>query len=73
MAATPEKQGVPPFNTYFVPENDLQYLPPYLRDVPETPKEVKCATAGEWPTWLEGTFLRYVSPQNYCVFMRRQL
>lgn len=53
------------YNNYFVPESDLKYVPPYLRDVPETPEEVKCATAGTWPSWLEGTFVRYVSLPGY--------
>ncbi|KAL8375618.1 hypothetical protein RB595_006948 [Gaeumannomyces hyphopodioides] len=46
------------YNNYFVPEEDLKYVPPYLSDVPETPQEVKCQTKGTWPDWLEGTFLR---------------
>lgn len=50
--------GTASYNCYFVPEQDLKYVPPYLRDVPETPQEVKCQTRGTWPGWLEGTFLR---------------
>jgi torulene dioxygenase len=46
------------YNTYFVPEEDLIYLPPYLRDVPETPEEVECETNGTWPPWLNGSFVR---------------
>ncbi|KAL3475742.1 carotenoid oxygenase [Aspergillus californicus] len=46
------------YNNYFVPEKDLKYVPPYLRDVSETPKEAQCPTKGRWPTWIEGTFLR---------------
>ncbi|KAI9170552.1 retinal pigment epithelial membrane family protein [Paramyrothecium foliicola] len=46
------------YNNYFVPEEDLKYLPPYLRDVPETPEEVECQTTGVWPVWLHGSFLR---------------
>lgn len=46
------------YNNYFVKEEDLQYVPPYLRDVPETTQEVKCSTTGSWPTWLEGTLIR---------------
>ncbi|KAL6416054.1 retinal pigment epithelial membrane family protein [Ilyonectria robusta] len=46
------------YNNYFVSEKDLKYVPPYLRDVPETPNEVQCPTKGAWPTWLEGTFVR---------------
>ena len=46
------------YNNYFVREEDLKYVPPYLRDVPETPREVECVTEGKWPNWLEGTFLR---------------
>ncbi|RYP03285.1 hypothetical protein DL764_005241 [Monosporascus ibericus] len=46
------------YNWYTVTEDDLKYAPPYLRDVPETPKEVECKLAGTWPTWLHGSFLR---------------
>ncbi|KAH8881041.1 hypothetical protein GQ53DRAFT_889010 [Thozetella sp. PMI_491] len=46
------------YNNYFVKEADLKYVPPYLRDTPETREEVKCATAGNWPQWLCGTFVR---------------
>lgn len=52
----PEKK---PYNNYFVPEKDLKYVPPYFRDTPETTIEVNCVTAGVWPTWLNGTFVRY--------------
>lgn len=58
MAAATQTAPQVPYNNYFVPEDDLKYVPPYLRDVPETTEEVKCATGGTWPTWLEGTFLR---------------
>jgi torulene dioxygenase len=61
MVAAAQRQGAVHYNNYFVPEKDLQYVPPYLRDVPETVDEVECSTAGRWPTWLEGTFLRYES------------
>lgn len=50
----------PGYNQYFLPEEDLQYLPPYLRDVPETTTETQCSTAGTWPSWLKGTFVRLV-------------
>lgn len=56
--ASPTKQE-PLYNNYFIPEKDLKYVPPYFRDVAETPQEVKCATAGIWPEWLDGTFVRY--------------
>ncbi|KAI6778191.1 retinal pigment epithelial membrane family protein [Emericellopsis cladophorae] len=46
------------YNTYFVPEEDLIYLLPYLRDVPETPEEIECVTNGTWPPWLDGSFVR---------------
>ncbi|EXA32384.1 hypothetical protein FOVG_16430 [Fusarium oxysporum f. sp. pisi HDV247] len=46
------------YNSYFVHEKDLKYVPPYIKDVPETPNEVECRTSGPWPTWLEGTLLR---------------
>lgn len=48
------------YNKYFVPEEDLKYLPPYLRDVPETREEIKCQISGAWPKWLEGTLIRLV-------------
>lgn len=48
------------YNNYFVGLEDLKYLPPYLRNVPETPQEVICATKGTWPAWLKGSFVRYV-------------
>lgn len=54
-----QKQN-PGFNQYFLPEEDLKYLPPYLRDVPETPNEVECQVSGTWPSWLHGTFVRCV-------------
>ena len=46
------------FNDHFVPEENIKYLPPYLRDVPETPEPIKCPTSGSWPEWLHGDFLR---------------
>lgn len=46
------------YNNYFVPEADLKYVPPYFRDTPETVDEVTCPTKGEWPSWLNGTFMR---------------
>jgi torulene dioxygenase len=53
------------YNNYFVAEKDLQYVPPYFRDTPETTSEVYCVTRGVWPEWLSGTFVRYVrSPQT---------
>ncbi|CAK7198349.1 hypothetical protein SEUCBS139899_001010 [Sporothrix eucalyptigena] len=55
--ASPTKQELL-YNNYFVPEKDLKYVPPYFRDVAETPQEVKCTTAGIWPEWLDGTFVR---------------
>jgi hypothetical protein len=61
MAIGTQRQDSVHYNNYFVPEKDLQYIPPYFRDVPETIDEVECLTAGTWPTWLEGTFLRYGS------------
>jgi torulene dioxygenase len=47
-----------PYNNYFVGEKDLKYVPPYLKDSPETPKEVECETEGAWPKWVNGTFMR---------------
>ncbi|VUC25874.1 unnamed protein product [Clonostachys rosea] len=58
MATMAQETTKAPYNNYFIPEKDLKYVPPYFRDVPETPKEVKCVTAGNWPKWLEGSFLR---------------
>ncbi|KAK9775669.1 putative Carotenoid oxygenase [Seiridium cardinale] len=46
------------YNNYFVREEDLKYVPPYFRDTPETVDEVICPTAGVWPSWLSGTFMR---------------
>ena len=46
------------YNNYFVPEDDIKYLPPYMRDVPETPDSVQCPTKGSWPEWLHGSFMR---------------
>ncbi|KAF6836466.1 retinal pigment epithelial membrane family protein [Colletotrichum musicola] len=60
-----QKQS-PGFNQYFLPEEDLKYLPPYLRDVPETPNEVECQVSGTMPSWLRGTFVR-VGPGRYTV------
>ncbi|KAH9232789.1 hypothetical protein K456DRAFT_1726070 [Colletotrichum gloeosporioides 23] len=56
----------PGYNQYFLPEEDLQYLPPYLRDVPETTTETQCTTAGTWPPWLKGTFVR-IGPGRFTV------
>lgn len=47
-----------PYNSYFVGLNDLKYVPPYVKDVPDTPTEVACTTKGDWPKWLEGSFMR---------------
>ncbi|KAF5695585.1 beta-carotene 15,15 monooxygenase [Fusarium globosum] len=46
------------YNSYLIHEKDLKYVPPYLKDVPETPNEVEYRTPGSWPTWLGGTLLR---------------
>ena len=46
------------YNNYFVNLEDLNYVPPYLKDVAETPEAVKCSVEGQWPTWLQGTFMR---------------
>ncbi|KAL0933655.1 retinal pigment epithelial membrane family protein [Colletotrichum truncatum] len=54
------------YNQYFLPEEDLKYLPPYLRDVRETPNEIECKTTGAWPSWLHGTFIR-VGPGRFTV------
>ncbi|KAF9880324.1 putative lignostilbene- -dioxygenase protein [Colletotrichum karsti] len=54
------------FNQYFLPEEDLKYLPPYFRDVPETPQETECKTSGLWPSWLKGTFVR-VGPGRWTI------
>jgi torulene dioxygenase len=47
-----------PYNNYWVGLEDLKYVPPYLRDVQDTPNGMICATKGTWPTWLEGSFMR---------------
>ncbi|KAJ5805701.1 uncharacterized protein N7503_003303 [Penicillium pulvis] len=47
-----------PYNTYFVTEEDLQYVPPYMKDTGETPQELKCPIKGCWPKWLAGEFVR---------------
>jgi hypothetical protein len=49
------------YNNYFLNLEDLKYLPPYLRNVSDTPQEVICETKGCWPAWLKGSFVRYVS------------
>ncbi|KIX09239.1 uncharacterized protein Z518_00318 [Rhinocladiella mackenziei CBS 650.93] len=46
------------YNNYFITEDNLKYVPPYFRDVPDTPQEVKCWTKGTWPDWLDGSFVR---------------
>ncbi|CCT63302.1 uncharacterized protein FFUJ_00065 [Fusarium fujikuroi IMI 58289] len=43
---------------YFVTEDKLKYLPPYLQGVCETPNEVECKTSGVWPDWVNGSFIR---------------
>ncbi|KAF5691955.1 retinal pigment epithelial membrane family [Fusarium denticulatum] len=43
---------------YFVTEEKLKYLPPYLQGVGETLNEVECNTSGVWPDWINGTFIR---------------
>jgi torulene dioxygenase len=49
-----------PYNNYWVGEDDLKYVPPYFRDVPETTQAVTCETKGTWPAWVKGTFVRWV-------------
>ncbi|KAG6989473.1 Carotenoid isomerooxygenase [Fusarium oxysporum f. sp. conglutinans] len=47
------------YNWYTITEEELnKFAPPFLRDVPETPKEVECKLGGTWPTWVHGSFLR---------------
>lgn len=46
------------YNTYFVTEEDLQYVPPYMKNTGETPQETKCPVIGDWPKWLAGEFVR---------------
>ena len=48
----------PRFNNHFVVEEDVNYLPPYMRDVPETPKPTRCPTSGSWPEWVHGSLIR---------------
>ncbi|SCV33765.1 uncharacterized protein FFB14_04683 [Fusarium fujikuroi] len=43
---------------YFVTEDKLKYLPPYLQGVCETSNEVECKTSGVWPDWVNGSFIR---------------
>jgi torulene dioxygenase len=58
MAATQVQTGPKAYNNYFIGLKDLKYVPPYLRDVPETPTEIACVTQGQWPEWLKGSFMR---------------
>ncbi|KAF2846696.1 hypothetical protein T440DRAFT_540728 [Plenodomus tracheiphilus IPT5] len=60
MVAEQKPRG---YNWYSVTEKDFEYAPPYLRDVPETPQEVECKLTGTWPSWIHGSFLRYVYPK----------
>ncbi|KAI1628316.1 carotenoid oxygenase [Exophiala viscosa] len=46
------------YNTFFVTEEDLKSVPPYMKDTALTPQEVKCPTSGTWPKWLAGEFVR---------------
>ena len=46
------------FHDHIVTDKDVVYLPPYLRNVPETPEPVRCPTSGNWPEWLHGDFMR---------------
>jgi len=46
------------YNTYFVTEEDLKYIPPYMKDTALTPQEVKCPITGTWPEWMAGEFVR---------------
>lgn len=36
----------------------MRYVPPYLKEIIETPEKSKCTTEGKWPSWLGGTFLQ---------------
>ena len=58
MAKTHESNPAKRFREDIVTDKDIAYLPPYLRNVPETPKPVKCSTSGSWPGWLRGDFMR---------------
>lgn len=58
MAATTAQSASEAYNNYWVSLKDMKYVPPYLRDVPETPNEMTCVTKGQWPTWLKGSFMR---------------
>ena len=53
------------FTSRFVTEEEIKYLPPYIRDVQETPKPVRCPTSGSWPEWLCGDFVRCVHQAKY--------
>lgn len=68
MATTTTTETKNAYNKFFVPEEDLKYVPPYFRDTIETPTEVKCQTTGTWPAWLEGTFVRQVVERWLSVF-----
>ena len=46
------------YNNYWVGLDDMKYVPPYLKDVPETPTEMTCVTTGNWPTWIQGSLMR---------------
>jgi torulene dioxygenase len=58
--ASAKVQSAPkaPYNNYWVGLEDMKYVPPYLKDVPETTNEMACVTKGAWPTWLQGSFMR---------------
>ncbi|KAI1338569.1 carotenoid oxygenase [Xylariaceae sp. FL0016] len=50
-------QTTPP-NFYFVKEDDAKYAPPCFQNTGETREEVECQLQGDWPNWLQGTFMR---------------
>ncbi|KAH7304642.1 carotenoid oxygenase [Rhexocercosporidium sp. MPI-PUGE-AT-0058] len=58
MAAAQVQDASKAYNNYWVGQKDLKYVPPYLRDVPETPNQCTCVTQGQWPAWLKGSFMR---------------
>ena len=48
-----------PTSQWWVGPEQLKFVPPYLRDVPESPTPTQCHITGTFPSWVEGSFIRY--------------
>jgi hypothetical protein len=47
-----------PTSQWWVGPDQLKWVPPYLRDVPESTTPTQCRVTGTFPSWIEGSFIR---------------